>query len=143
VLLNLIRLIAKKQFGKVVTSKLAEEQLKSALKSKSSFLDCMGYTSKLKSLLRKPSLREQWKRATKRSTLKGAFRTLSWKYIKEQYQYLLKQHGALSHRRFGELFTYKTTPAQTSARATEKNILRKLITTNKKQVTDSSSLNSM
>lgn len=84
-MLNIIKLVLKKQFGKVAISKLAEEQLKSALKNnKSSFLAQMGYTSKLKSFLRKPGLREQWKRATKRSTLRGAFRTLSWKYIKEQ-----------------------------------------------------------
>lgn len=59
-------------------AKVAAEKLKVVLKGKSSFLNLIG-KSKINRFLRRPSLREQWKRATKWKTLKGAFKTtLSW-----------------------------------------------------------------
>lgn len=92
----------------------------------------------LKRAFRKPSLREQWRRLTKWSTLKNAFITLSWDYIKKQYWFAKNQGGLL-----GPILSIsKISEPVANARVTEQSILRRLTMTNKKRVTDRSPLNS-
>lgn len=66
-----------------------------------------------------------------------ALSTLSWEYIKNQWQFLMNQKQLAKY-----VGSSKVSTVTTTAREVEKSILRRIITTNKKQVQDSSSLNS-
>ena len=92
----------------------------------------------LRRLRNKPTLREQWKRLTKKGSLKRAFKTLSLEYIKRQL-WFAKNQGRLMG---SVLSASKVIQPVSDARAVEKSILRRLTLTNKKGVVDSSPLNS-
>ena len=120
-LLRLLQSTVTKKVAKELTKAVASKQKSSLL-----FLVKTTYKAQLKELVAlekaksKPSLREQWRRVAKWKNIKGAFRTLSWKYLKEEFQYVLKQYRALKHRRYGEVFrTSNKTPAWENARKTE------------------------
>lgn len=90
----------------------------------------------LKRVLRKPNLWEQWKKLTKKGSLKRAFK--SWDYIKKHFKETwrtFKSQGSI-------LTESKASAPIMEARGIEKRVIRKLNTSNNKQVSDSSVLNS-
>lgn len=88
--------------------------------------------------LRKPGLREQWRRAATWKNIKGGFKTLGWNYIRQQLW-----HAKNQSQLFNVLGKVASPSLKTrNAQGSEQAILRKMVTSPNHQVTDTAMLSS-
>lgn len=93
---------------------------------------------KIAQALKRPSLREQWRRAAKWKNIKGGFKTLSWSYIKQQLQFAKNQSQLFGT--LGKIVGLNKNVR--NAQQSEQAIISRIVTSPNRQVSDTAILSS-